>query len=168
MEKKIVDIDAYAMGWDQFLHTAYSFAQRGSWEDFDNVDFIRDGKPFDIQPFKTNLKIVMTFADFPAGVRVPLQVLRELPTDCTWEGIINVGANRRDQQRSMTHMGNLLRDKRFQKRVHYFTMRPKDGKEVHELVANSPYAVNNNRNRSHILVLGFEDIEDLVYYKMML
>ena len=159
MEKKIVDIDAYAMGWDQFLHTAYSFVKAERWDDFDAVDFIRDGKPFDIQPFKANLIRLMTFADFQSGKLVPMQALRDLPTDRIWEGLVNIGSVRRKQQDAMKHIGKLIEEKRLHKRVDYFTMRP----------ANTPEETMQSflsRNRPHMLILAFEDIEDLVYTKM--
>ncbi len=181
MEKIRLNIDAYALGWEQFLHTAYSFAKAGRWDDFDNVIPVYEGEEFDIQIFKNNLKRVLEFSEFDFPQITPIDVLRQIPRDRTWVGFINIGPNRSKHYQIQKYMKQLdhsalngeidyfwMLAKGVSRRAKIETIEREEGGEIVVIKQAVPHVSREPTERNTLLILAFTDESDLITTKFAL
>lgn len=168
--KKVIKIDEYLLGWDQFLHAAYAFAKNDRWEMFEQIIPIYQGKPFDPTVFSGNLRKLVEFSQFDYPETVPLELLRDIPITHTWAGFINVGMNRQAQDKAVDYINNRCDFGKLQGAMDYFFMhapgeswRKDNTKDFGEQLPH-----RRPTDRGKMLVMAFENEDDLVLVKMSL
>lgn len=122
----------------------------------EEYDFILKGAPFDIMPLVDNMKMIMRDHRFswPTS-HVPLHILRAIPVDRRWISILLIpylSANAREAAR------HIQSDNSIRGMVDKLSL-----PLAHETASMGSWAYMDMNPQ---LVLGFDDYEDFVYFRL--
>lgn len=179
MDKILLKIEDYPLGWDGFLSKAYAFARRGQWDAFAQIDLREGDQTFDVSIFADNLRLLMEFSQFDYPQIVPLDLLRHVSFTRRWIGFVNVGANRKRQDRAIDWINNKCDFKQLHSGDfdwflmdapgHSTRIDSKPDKDLGDgfstrTAQDAPDRAPTDRDK--LLILAFDNAEDLVWVKL--
>ena len=122
MGKKNINIDEMVMGWEQVYPMLYYAVLNNYAEKMqEGVEFVVAGEPFDITILLENLRMLVNDSRWrwPAD-RTPYDVLRLIPADTGWCGLVDMGAH----WKAKKELAAVLTDENFQAKVHHLKLTP--------------------------------------------